>query len=511
MGTWLNYTLGRRPVRSLWGLPKFGAVIGTTVNRLGQLGAEWRERSAGEWLGPGLVIGFLALVASKQLLVNASGGNRHGVAAVLLALTAVVTAACIAMLIWRRDQLGTLNLDFKCLALAQLLMIAWWSMLVLIAPGGTLNQRLVSFSYDAGYPLLVWVPVALLRSDSAIIAAQRAFAVAIVVASVIGLAQYLFGDPAMPGLLRADQTVALSGTPFGTVRVNGLVGTSIDFGMVMSIALVASFIRLQRRISLGAILLTVATIPSLLFSGSRASWLIGSAGVLAVTRRKTAGVLLLPAAVAGVMIVFVLPGGYVLKPILESTPVIGSGTHPGAQPGSSGGSLPSSQASPPPSNQSRNVYQISDARRETGIQAALRGLKAHPLLGTGIGFQNAPVSDQTASKKVITDGFAWAVLLEGGVPGGLLAFGALAALALLLFRGLKLDYVWALSGLVALAIALANSLINSTLDNQTTNIGFFLFAGLCLAALNVAAAPGLHGARQQRAGTALAETTDSGV
>jgi hypothetical protein len=417
-------------------------------------------------LGPFLVVGLIALLTLKQLAVNALGHDRHLVAAIVevLALAYIASGLWLAAIRWFRFELPNVLVP---VAGVQVFLIAWWSLVLLIGPGGTPLQRVVSFGFDAAFSLLLWFPIAVLtkRQDMRIV--QIGLVAACAWLLLVGLLQYVIGPLRLPALLQGDTTVALSGTTLGTIRVNGLIGTSVDYGLIMLIAAAAFFASLLRHPTRGKAIGTASCLIGIVMSGSRAAEV--SMVILALALPLAIGTslprrmrLLLPIGAAIPILLFL----FVTKAYLTL------------------GSFLGFQSS---------VYGHSDSVRFTAISSAVRDVMKHPLFGTGIGYQNAPLFGDSAAHKVITDGFWWAVMLEGGVLGLVLVLALFVILGRALWRLFLLtDSGWAVTGLLTLAVTGIAGFINSSLDNQSANLAIYLLLGICIAASNPAWSRGAY-------------------
>jgi O-antigen ligase len=118
------------------------------------------------------------------------------------------------------------------------------------------------------------------------------------------------------------------------------------------------------------------------------------------------------------------------------------------------------------------------------MSTAVRDVLQHPLFGTGIGFQNGPLFGET-SHKIVTDGFWWAIMLEGGIIGLALVLVLFFVMARALWNAYKQNgHDWSLIGALTLATLFVTGFVNSALANQNTSVAVYLLLGLCLATSN---------------------------
>ncbi|HCG02573.1 MAG TPA: hypothetical protein DEV93_18770 [Chloroflexi bacterium] len=406
-----------------------------------------RANARGDSVAVFPLLALILLLTGKQLMVNMVAGDRHLVAAVLEVV--ILAAGLLGLFVVVLGASTRAQTGIKLVLIIQFALLAWWGCVALFGPGGDLEQRLVSFGYDAAFTTLIWVPFVSLKTKRHLRIAEAGGVIAILAIAAVGILQWFVTDSSLPGLLRSDATVALSGTPLGTTRVNGLIGTSIEFGLILAVGIALTFWRVSRRPSRRGLSIVAVLIVALLFSGSRAAWLSTAGGVVALSlslgRRMIAMVL---PAVVFVASALLLPSGYLTAPLQNSAP-----------------------------------YQASDSIRLNAISTAAQDMLASPLVGTGIGFQNAPSFDRSTNEKVITDGFWWSVGLEGGFIGLALLLGWLAAVGSVFLRVVKVKEAraWAMPSLVVIGLMMFSGLVNSAIDNQSISALLYLCLGTGMA------------------------------
>jgi hypothetical protein len=127
----------------------------------------------------------------------------------------------------------------------------------------------------------------------------------------------------------------------------------------------------------------------------------------------------------------------------------------------------------------------------SGIQTAIEHFYTSPIIGSGVGYQLSPDFGDS-SKKIITDGFWWAILMEAGLIAIALSFSLLAEIVKVLNKRVKLmtkdhnltvlHYRW---GLIVIFIGISGNFINSSLNNQLMNILFYLIIGTIISEINL--------------------------
>jgi len=402
---------------------------------------------------------LILLVLAKQIFVNAMGGERHTVAAVIfIAAILSINIAIITALMKSSRGFRVFYVPMKELFLWHGLLVFYWTILIFISNGGNLIQRVVASSYVGVFTLLIWVPVIFLTSIEKVRYTVRFLIAAITVVALIGILQCFIPESRWPGLLKGDTTVVLSSTLFGTIRSSGLIGTSLEFALLMSIMVLFFYIKLIDRVSLWSFIGFLLMFLGLSFAGSRAFWLSTAVlmFVIAILSGRK-GVLLLLSLIVAISASAVIRD-YFLVPFTTDHP----------------------------------EYISSVDMKLLEMNNAFEQIRSSPLIGTGLGFQIAPAFGD-ASRKVVSDGFWWAVLLEGGIVGLVLLFGFLG-LTCLLFGFVSLSsakkipaFTRQLSkwGIAFIGVAVLGNFSNSSLNNQAINVVFYLMIGIVMAAVNV--------------------------
>lgn len=207
----------------------------------------------------------------------------------------------------------------------------------------------------------------------------------------MAIAQFLSGDSNLPSILHSDGTVFRGLTPFGTTRANGLIGNPVDFGVLMAIGTVIPYERLLTKwrgtVAIGAIL----GIVGVALSGTRTAYvaLTASLVILSLLRPSRLWVIAIPAAAAAILAVVLFPPGYFTAPLMNYSTI--------------------------------PAYAGSDQIRINEIGYVITEMERSPVIGNGVGSTLAPDSNGSTVRP-ITDGYWWAVALEGGIPGLILLF-----------------------------------------------------------------------------------------
>ena len=406
---------------------------------------------------------FIPFLFAKQIFINILGGERHIVGAVFEIIAALVIYVSIILVMMRESKRSTVfYIPLRVLYLWHALLIFYWSTLILLSPNaGTLIQRIMSSLYDGGFTLMIWVPVICLTSINDVKRVIRTLIIVTTITGLMGILQWFVPATNLPFFLQGDQTVSLSATLFGTVRVNGLIGTSLEFALLMAIMTVFFYIRLDSQFSFSSLIVFFIMLLGLSFAASRAFWLVTALVILIVTlfgKRNNKQKLLL----------LILMVGFTIVPAIRNYFWIPLTTrHP--------------------------AYVASVDYKVSAIRSALNKLSSSPMIGTGLGFQTAP-DFGNASHKIITDGFWWAVLLEGGIIGIILVFGLLGLVSWIFYTALRNNggqnsaFVCQLAkwGIAIIGIAILGNFSNSSLNNQVLNITFYLMIGIVLASINIA-------------------------
>ena len=407
---------------------------------------------------------FIPFLFAKQIFINILGGERHVVGAII-EITAVLLIYATAILVMMRESKRStvFHIPLRALYLWHALLVFYWGSLIFISPNaGTTIQRLMSSMYDGGFTLMIWVPVVFLTSIKDVKRAIRALTIVTAIVGLIGILQWFVPAANFPFFLQGDQSVVLSGTIFGTTRVNGLVGTSLEFALLMAMIFMYFYIKIgETHFSLSSLLMLVITLLGLSFAASRAFWIASALVILIITlfgkrtsRRKWLFIILVVASFAAVPTV----QDYFWIPMTTQYP----------------------------------QYVASVNAKILRIKDALSELHSSPIIGTGLGFQTAPAFGN-ASHKIIADGFWWAVLLEGGIIGFILLFGLLGFVSWVFFTALRnngsqnsaFTRQLAKCGLAVIGVAVLGNFSNSSLNNQVLNITFYLVIGIVLAGINI--------------------------
>ena len=406
-----------------------------------------------------LIYVFVPLLLLKQVLINGLGGQRHPVAgAVFLVAAFLVYSAVIAVLVRRSRGSRVLHLPYRGVLLVHLALLSYWTLLLVLPSGGNWVQRLVAWSYTGLFTMMIWVPAVFLTSRRDV---QRMLLTLSVMSSLVGLIgvlQWYVPEDGLPFLLLSDHTVSLSATVFGTTRVNGLLGTPLEFSLLMAMMGLLSYVKLGRRLSIPDLGMLMVALTGVTFAASRAYWLVTALVYGSLSLVLNRRLLLLIIAYVVFMSITVLPSGYFLGTFFTSDPSYGASVN----------------------------TKISE------MFAAILEVRSSPLVGIGLGFQIAP-SFGDASRKIVYDGFWWALLLEGGIVGLLLVWTFLASLSRVLVLELRKDRGGSLPlsrqletwGLGTIAIAVIGNITNSSLNNQVVNLVFFLLLGTVLASINL--------------------------
>jgi len=414
-------------------------------------------------LGAFIVAFFIPLLFARQIFVNISGGERHsvGTIVVIIAMLAIYTVLII-FLLKESKGIRIFNALTRPIFLLQILLVLYWIILVFISPGGgSLVQRMMSSSYAAEFTLMIWVPVIFFTSEKDVRRAVKILIIAAAIVGLIGILQWFVPETNLPVLLKGDRTVFMSGTMFGTTRVNGLIGTPLEFALLMAMMALLFYIRLMDRLSFSSLIMFTIMFLGLAFAASRTFWIVTVGAMLIITllhRRKRLLSLLVPIVLIFTILIIPSVRNYFYEPMVTQ--------HSG--------------------------YVASGESKILSVKKALGELRSSPLIGTGLGFQTAPAFGDS-SKKIIGDGFWWAILLEGGILGFLLVFGFLGLIGRTFLIALKNKnsqrsiFVQQLIewGIVFVGIAVLGNFINSSLNNLSLNIAFYLMIGIVLATINI--------------------------
>jgi len=408
-----------------------------------------------------LIEASIILLFSKQLIVNMVGGKRHAIATIIM--IAVIVSIYIAIIVIMKKAIMKRNVFAmplkKTLYFFQFFLVFYWIGLIFVTPnGGTLIQRVVSSSYAAGFTLIIWIPIVFLNSLTDVKRLVRTMILITGAVGIIGIIQWFIPEANLPWLLQGDQTVFQSATVFGTARVNGLIGTPLEFAFLMTMMAFLFLIRLEDRISFTNMLMLAITIFCISITASRAFWLITAfAMIVLIVHSRKKHLLTIPLIITCFLLISTASRDFFLIPLTMQHP----------------------------------VYKTSVVTKTSAISEALSELNSSPLIGTGLGFQTAPVFGD-ASRKIISDGFWWALLLEGGIIGIFLLFTLIIIFCLIFFEALrrkngcsKYSRQLAKWGITFIGIAFLGNISNSSLNNQILNIIFYLMIGTVLAAINI--------------------------
>ena len=229
---------------------------------------------------------FILFLFSKQFFVNILGGQRHIVGAII-EITAVLVIYVATTLVMMRESKATavFYAPLRPLYLWHMLLVLYWGSLILISPNaGTLIQRVMSSMYCGGVTLMIWVPVVFLTSTKDVKRALRALTIVTAIVGLIGILQWFIPAVDWPFFLQGDQSVVLSGTIFGTVRVNGLIGTTLGFAMLMAMMMMYYYIKIgEERVACSSLLMLAITLLGVSLAASRAFWIASAAVLLLIT------------------------------------------------------------------------------------------------------------------------------------------------------------------------------------------------------------------------------------
>jgi hypothetical protein len=403
------------------------------------------------WIRVGALALLLTILAVKQLLINAFGGDRH----LISGFVEVVVAAYIVITPWmivaRANSTQRPPDGIGAIAIVQACALLWWGIILVLGPGSAdpLN-RIAAFATDIFFTLVIWVPLAFLWTSKEL-RILGTYAVLLVSAvATMGIVQFFFPASSMPWLLQPDSTAYITGTVVGTTRVNGLVGNPIEFGVAMAVAFGMLYALWLERLSFGRALTLVIVLIGVLVAYTRAGWLVAGSSLVLLTRVRRLPMLLLALGAAAIATLTFLPSGYWTayfdKPWL---------------------------------------YTAADTGYVVAVSDALRNLNNNPLTGTGLGFEHGFAS----ASKIDTDGFWWSLMLEGGLPGFLLTILVYLTGLVFFVRGMRsrVEAIvpWARCGAIGTVMLLGSAWIDSWIANQAIEVGFNIALGICIAGICV--------------------------
>lgn len=400
---------------------------------------------------------LIPLLFLKQIIINMIGGQRHLVSGLIVIYTMLIIYLTFIVAIKKISKHNIFYLPLSKVFWLSVVLSVYWLILVLTASGGSLIQKFVSGTYGGFYALIMWSPVVLFSDKDDIKIALKSIEIGTYFVCFVAFMQWALPENSMPVLLKGDESVFLSKTLFGTVRVNGLVGTPIDYAFLMALMLSQYYIAMiETRKKLSVIGFCI-TLVGLSISASRAFEMIAviTIVILSIRSKKIPKVTVFVIFI--IVVIFPTIREYFFMPFVVK--------HSG--------------------------YYLSILAKIEGIKEAIDSFLASPLTGAGVGFQLAPDFGDN-SKKLITDGYWWAILIEAGMVAIALTFTILSKIFGIINRYanmMKPDRIessnFANWGLAVIFIGVSGNFVNSSLNNQIMNILFFLIIGLVLSEINI--------------------------
>lgn len=394
----------------------------------------------------------------KQLAINIFGGQRHIIAGLLSVLTLFVVYLTIIKAI-RLKTIGVrvFHIPLESVLILSLASALYWFILVLLPTGSSFTQRAVSGTYGAFYPLLIWSPVVLFRDLRDTDFVFKALITGACFVCSIGMVQWFIPENNLPWFLKNDDSVFLSQTLFDTLRVNGMIGTPIEFAFLMSILTTYFYEKMINDIRISSVVGFFIAFTGLSMAASRAFLMLTIISILFLSFRYKKVPIFVLISFLGLLTIYPGLWDYFYLPFIVK--------HSG--------------------------YFESILSKLSGIQTAIEHFYMSPIIGSGVGYQLAPDFGDS-SRKIITDGFWWAILMEAGLIAIIMSFSILAGIVKLINKQRKrlnpnnhLSKFHQRWGLIVIFIGVSGNFINSSLNNQLMNILFYLIIGTVISEINI--------------------------
>lgn len=386
-----------------------------------------------------LVVMYLFFVIYNQVLVNilkylADVTDRHYISGLLVIVAMFLLMIAIIRIL--KDSSAIMNPTIR--TVRKLVFFPWaimsfyWLARAIISVDASFVQIIAGLTYTMILPALIFVPLIILSPKQ--VKTFVPFIILLLLGSaIIGIIQFIIPEHLLPFILHTDERTKLASSAFGALRVNGLVGTVIEYGLLMSIGTIIILGNLIEKYKFNKMIMLICVIVAMILSFSKVYIVLTIVGATLYCASNLKYI-------NTYKIIFLLTMvGIILTMVLQEYLV---------------GIV------------NIELYILAKDTHMVGLNIALKEISENPFFGQGVGVFLGP----TADGRYFADGMWWALALDGGLIGVFLYFLFLLSItvAFLIKRGsLKHRYEKSRVDqmLIIIGIIVIGGFMNSAMNN----------------------------------------------